>query len=119
MSTPRVFVACLLSLAILTTPIAAIAAPKSISTRSNSRKISEGANSSATGARESSLKLAPPVPEPAPAPAQPFAAVLTATMTDSRPGWLNKLIQFNGDYLQAEMVKAFLTSLEYRARFGP
>jgi large repetitive protein len=33
--------------------------------------------------------------------------------------WLNKLIQFNGDYLQAEMVKAFLTSLEYRARFGP
>jgi len=33
--------------------------------------------------------------------------------------WLNKLIQFNGDYLQAEMVKAFLTSLEYRKRFGP
>jgi hypothetical protein len=33
--------------------------------------------------------------------------------------WLNKLIQFNGDYLQAEMVKAFLNSIEYRARFGP
>jgi hypothetical protein len=33
--------------------------------------------------------------------------------------WLNKLNQFNGDYLQAEMVKAFLTSLEYRKRFGP
>jgi len=33
--------------------------------------------------------------------------------------WVNKLNQFNGDYLQAEMVKAFLTSLEYRRRFGP
>jgi hypothetical protein len=32
--------------------------------------------------------------------------------------WLNKLIQFNGDFLQAEMVKAFLSSLEYRSRFG-
>ena len=33
--------------------------------------------------------------------------------------WLNKLIQFNGDFLQAEMVKAFLSSGEYRQRFGP
>jgi hypothetical protein len=33
--------------------------------------------------------------------------------------WLNKLNQFNGDFLQAEMVKAFLSSLEYRGRFGP
>ena len=35
--------------------------------------------------------------------------------------WLQKLIQFNGDYNQAEMVKAFITSLEYRGRpdFGP
>jgi len=33
--------------------------------------------------------------------------------------WLNKLNQFNGDFLQAEMVKAFLSSLEYRRRFGP
>ena len=32
--------------------------------------------------------------------------------------WLTKLNQFNGNYLNAEMVKAFLTSLEYRARFG-
>jgi len=32
---------------------------------------------------------------------------------------LDKLIQFNGDLLQAEMVKAFLASSEYRARFGP
>jgi hypothetical protein len=33
--------------------------------------------------------------------------------------WLDKLVQFNGNYLNAEMVKAFLTSLEYRKRFGP
>ena len=26
--------------------------------------------------------------------------------------------EFNGDFLQAEMVKAFLTSMEYRRRFG-
>ena len=32
--------------------------------------------------------------------------------------WLTKLNAFNGDYLQAEMVKAFLTSIEYRTRFG-
>jgi hypothetical protein len=30
-----------------------------------------------------------------------------------------KLNQFNGDFLQAEMVKAFLSSIEYRGRFGP
>jgi len=33
--------------------------------------------------------------------------------------WVNKLNQFNGDFLQAEMVKAFLSSIEYRTRFGP
>ncbi len=33
--------------------------------------------------------------------------------------WLNKLTQFNGNYIQAEMVKAFLLSTEYRRRFGP
>ena len=32
--------------------------------------------------------------------------------------WVNKMNQFNGDFLQAEMVKAFLASLEYRSRFG-
>ncbi len=32
--------------------------------------------------------------------------------------WLTKLIQFNGNYVSAEMVKAFLTSTEYRRRFG-
>ena len=33
--------------------------------------------------------------------------------------WVTKLDQFNGDFLQAEMVKAFLSSPEYRRRFGP
>jgi hypothetical protein len=33
--------------------------------------------------------------------------------------WLNKLNLFNGDFIQAEMVKAFITSGEYRQRFGP
>jgi hypothetical protein len=32
--------------------------------------------------------------------------------------WLNKLNSFNGDYLAAEMVKAFISSTEYRQRFG-
>lgn len=32
--------------------------------------------------------------------------------------WLNKLNQFNGNYADAEMVKAFLVSSEYRHRFG-
>jgi hypothetical protein len=32
--------------------------------------------------------------------------------------WLNKLNQFNGNYVQAEMVKAFINSNEYRRRFG-
>jgi hypothetical protein len=33
--------------------------------------------------------------------------------------WLSKLNQYNGDYVNAEMVKAFLSSSEYRQRFGP
>ncbi len=32
--------------------------------------------------------------------------------------WLNKLNTFNGDFRAAEMVKAFITSIEYRKRFG-
>jgi hypothetical protein len=32
--------------------------------------------------------------------------------------WLQKLNQFNGNFVQAEMVKAFITSTEYRQRFG-
>jgi hypothetical protein len=33
--------------------------------------------------------------------------------------WLNKLNQFNGNFINAEMVKAFISSSEYRQRFGP
>jgi hypothetical protein len=33
--------------------------------------------------------------------------------------WLAKLNQFNGNYINAEMVRAFITSIEYRQRFGP
>ena len=33
--------------------------------------------------------------------------------------WLTKLNQFNGNFINAEMVKAFLSSIEYRQRFGP
>jgi len=32
--------------------------------------------------------------------------------------WLNKLNSFNGNFISAEMVKAFLSSSEYRRRFG-
>ena len=33
--------------------------------------------------------------------------------------WLTKLNQFNGNFVDAEMVKAFITSGEYRQRFAP
>ena len=33
--------------------------------------------------------------------------------------WLTKLNAFNGNFVNAEMVKAFITSAEYRQRFGP
>jgi uncharacterized repeat protein (TIGR01451 family) len=33
--------------------------------------------------------------------------------------WLNKLNSFDGNFVSAEMVKAFLVSGEYRQRFGP
>ena len=32
--------------------------------------------------------------------------------------WLAKLNQFGGNFVKAEMVKAFITSTEYRSRFG-
>jgi len=32
--------------------------------------------------------------------------------------WLTKLNSFNGDFNKAEMVKAFISSSEYRSRFG-
>jgi hypothetical protein len=31
--------------------------------------------------------------------------------------WLDKLDRFDGNFQEAEMVKAFLTSSEYRSRF--
>lgn len=33
--------------------------------------------------------------------------------------WLGKLNQFNGNFVEAEMVKIFIVSGEYRQRFGP
>jgi hypothetical protein len=33
--------------------------------------------------------------------------------------WLAKLNQFNGDFIKAEMVNSFISSREYRQRFGP
>jgi len=33
--------------------------------------------------------------------------------------WLKKLNEFNGNFVNAELVKAFITSGEYRQRFGP
>jgi hypothetical protein len=40
------------------------------------------------------------------------------TTWDGYRFWLGKLEQFGGDYVAAEMVKAFLSSDEYRQRFG-
>ena len=33
--------------------------------------------------------------------------------------WLDKLDQFNGNFVEAQMVKAFIDSIEYRQRFAP
>jgi hypothetical protein len=33
--------------------------------------------------------------------------------------WMMKLDQFNGNFINAEMVKSFIVSSEYRQRFGP
>jgi hypothetical protein len=41
------------------------------------------------------------------------------TNNDGYQFWLDKLNNANGDFHQAEMVKAFITSDEYRKRFGP
>jgi hypothetical protein len=40
------------------------------------------------------------------------------TNLDGYNFWLHKLDEFGGDFRRAEMVKAFLVSTEYRARFG-
>jgi hypothetical protein len=44
---------------------------------------------------------------------------LPDTNFDGYNFWLGKLNQFNGNFIQAEMVKAFITSTEYRKRFEP
>ena len=33
--------------------------------------------------------------------------------------WFNKLNTFQGNFINSDMVKAFITSAEYRQRFGP
>ena len=33
--------------------------------------------------------------------------------------WLTRLNAFNGNFANAEMVKAFINSTEYKQRFGP
>jgi Domain of unknown function (DUF4214) len=43
---------------------------------------------------------------------------LPDTNFDGYNFWLGKLNQFNGNFVQAEMVKAFITSGEYKQRFG-
>ena len=48
----------------------------------------------------------------------PDAAPEPSLNFDGYNFWLNKLNQFNGDYVKADMVKAFLSSAEYRQRFG-
>ena len=40
------------------------------------------------------------------------------TNLDGYNFWLHKLDEFGGDFRRAEMVKSFLVSAEYRARFG-
>jgi autotransporter-associated beta strand protein len=40
------------------------------------------------------------------------------TSLDGFNFWLGKLNEFNGNFVQADMVKAFITSIEYRQRFG-
>ena len=40
------------------------------------------------------------------------------TNLDGYDFWLHKINDFNGDFRSAEMVKSFLVSAEYRARFG-
>ncbi|HEX7314679.1 MAG TPA: PQQ-dependent sugar dehydrogenase [Pyrinomonadaceae bacterium] len=41
------------------------------------------------------------------------------TSFDGYNFWLGKLNDFGGDYRKAELVKAFITSIEYRQRFRP
>jgi len=47
-----------------------------------------------------------------------FANSIRATEGTRFNFWLTKLNQFNGDFIAADMVKAFISSTEYRQRFG-
>ena len=47
------------------------------------------------------------------------APLNSAELYDPATGTWSLINQFNGDFQQAEMVKAFLSSIEYRHRFGP
>jgi hypothetical protein len=48
------------------------------------------------------------------------ALVVTRTGdTTAYDFWLGKLNQFNGNFVNAEMVRAFIVSSEYQGRFGP
>ena len=49
----------------------------------------------------------------------PDAAPESTLNFDGYNFWVNKLNQANGDYIGAELIKAFITSGEYRGRFGP
>jgi hypothetical protein len=43
----------------------------------------------------------------------------TPTATTGFNFWLGKLNSFGGNFIESEMVKAFISSSEYRQRFGP
>jgi hypothetical protein len=48
----------------------------------------------------------------------PFDAPEPGLNFDGHDFWLTKLNSFGGDFVAAEMVKAFITSGEYRQRFA-
>jgi len=48
-----------------------------------------------------------------------FGISLASLIMSGENFWLNKLNPFNGNSVSAEMIKAFITSAEYRRRFGP
>ena len=49
----------------------------------------------------------------------PYDPPETGLNFDGYNFWLGKLNQFNGNFINADMVKAFIVSTEYRQRFGP
>jgi hypothetical protein len=71
------------------------------------RKVAE--NASSRGARQPRLRADAVLRLPAPRPNDP-----PNTDFSGFNFWLSKLEQFGGDYRRAEMVKAFISSDEYR-----